>query len=128
MWNTSVIFIYIITYIYILYNIICLLNVILLEFSTVFSKLYTHLYYPIHLHLIYYIDQSRIFAQKKVSQQNQFHFNILEVTNFFEFILQEINHACAGGLWAELVSNRGYFFKKMIHLVYSFKRFNSVIF
>lgn len=28
---------------------------------------------------------------------------------FLFFFLQEINHAGAGGLWAELVSNRGHF-------------------
>jgi hypothetical protein len=34
---------------------------------------------------------------------------IAENNEILEFDLQEINHAGAGGLWAELVSNRGHF-------------------
>jgi len=40
---------------------------------------------------------------------------ISENDQFLEFHLQEINHAGAGGLWAELVSNRGHF-----HILHTF--------
>lgn len=41
---------------------------------------------------------------------------IADNDEFLEFDLQEINHAGAGGLWAELVSNRGHF-----HILLNFK-------
>jgi len=47
-------------------------------------------------------------TKQKISQKNKVisleYFKNSPVSNF-----QEINHAGAGGLWAELVSNRGYF-------------------
>lgn len=33
-------------------------------------------------------------------------------------LLQEINHAGAGGLWAELVSNRGHFENFMVSILF----------
>uniref|UniRef100_A0A7C9AXY8 Uncharacterized protein n=1 Tax=Opuntia streptacantha TaxID=393608 RepID=A0A7C9AXY8_OPUST len=57
-------------------------------------------------------DHQRGYQQEKFDQKATLHVNVSSgrriPKNFFGIFFEEINHAGAGGLWAELVSNRGF--------------------